>query len=652
MTTVPADIVVTLPDGSEKALAVGTTGAALARAIGPGLAKAALAIRVNDQIWDLSRPLPDRSRVAILTEKDVQALDVLRHSSAHVLATAVRQLFPHAQIGFGPPIEDGFYYDFQVPTPFTPEDLERIEARMREVVKADYPFAREEVDRAEAQRRFADDPLKLERIADLADDEVISVYTDGPFVDLCRGPHVPSTGRVKHFKLLHAAGAYWRGDERRQMLQRIYGTAWFTQDALDAYLRRLDEARKRDHRILGKQLDLFSIQEDVGPGLIFWHPNGAMIQFQLRRFIEDVVLERGYQLVYTPHVTREQLFIRSGHLPLYAENQFPAMGAGEGEAENVHYRVKPMNCPMHILIYASQQRSYRELPVRLAEVASVYRNERSGTLHGMLRVRGLTMDDAHIFLRPDQIEDEIFGVLDTVEFVLGQTFGLSYRLDLATRPADKLGDDATWDHAEAALEAALKRRGATYRLDSGGGAFYGPKIDVKFNDAIGREWQGATIQLDFQLPERFALEYTGEDNRPHRPVMIHRAIFGTLERFCGFLIEHFAGAFPLWLSPEQVRVLPISDVQGESASAAAQRLRAAGLRAHVDARTQTLNYKIRDAETHKVPYMAVVGEREAAAGTVAVRARGEGKKQVVLPVEEFARLLSEEVRTRSRVPLI
>ncbi len=599
-----AEIRVTLPDGSEKALPAGATGADLAGAIGPGLAKAALAVRVDGQVWDLARPLPDGMRVAILTDKDPQALDVLRHSSAHVLATAVRQLFPHAKIGFGPPIEDGFYYDFEVPTPFTPEDLERIEAKMREVVAADYPFVREEVDRGEAKRRFADDPLKLERIADLGPNEVISVYTDGPFVDLCRGPHVPTTGRIKYFKLLHAAGAYWRGDERRQMLQRIYGTAWFTKADLDAYLRRLEEARKRDHRILGRQLDLFSIQEDVGPGLVFWHPKGAMMQFQLRRFIEDTILERGYHLVYTPHVTREQLFLRSGHLPLYAENQFPAMGAGEGEAENVRYRVKPMNCPMHILVYASQQRSYRDLPVRLAEIANVYRNERSGTLHGMLRVRGLTMDDAHIFLRPDQIEDEIFQLLDIVELVLGKTFGLSYRLDLATRPAKKLGDDAAWDQAEQGLEQALKRRGITYRIDQGGGAFYGPKIDVKFNDAIGREWQGATIQLDYELPERFQLEYTGDDNRPHRPRAVH------------------------------------------------DRLRAAAIRSLLDERNETLNYRIRDGETHKVPYMAVVGEREAQAGTVAVRARGEGKKQVILPVDEFVRRLQEEVRTRSLSPLV
>ena len=647
-----SEIRVTLPDGSEKVLPANSTGADLARAIGPGLARAALAIRVDGQVWDLSRPLPDGMRVSILTDKDPQALDVLRHSSAHVLATAVRQLFPQAKIGFGPPIEDGFYYDFEVPTPFTPDDLERIEAKMREVAVSDYPFVREVVDRNEAKRRFTDDPLKLERIDDLGPNEVISVYTDGPFVDLCRGPHVPSTGKIKHFKLLHAAGAYWRGDERRQMLQRIYGTAWFTKDDLDAYLRRLEEARKRDHRIIGKQLDLYSIQEDVGPGLILWHPKGAMLQFQLRRFIEDVILQRGYQLVYTPHVTREQLFLRSGHLPLYAENQFPAMAAGEGEAENVHYRVKPMNCPMHILIYASQQRSYRDLPIRLAEIANVYRNERSGTLHGMLRVRGLTMDDAHVFLRPDQIEDEIFQLLDIVDLVLGKTFGLNYRLDLATRPEKKLGDDAAWDQAERALEGALKRRGATYRIDAGGGAFYGPKIDIKFHDAIGREWQGATIQLDFQLPERFQLEYTGEDNRPHRPVMIHRAIFGTIERFTGFLIEHFTGAFPLWLSPEQVRVLPISDVQLEAARNVHTRLVAAGIRSHLDERNETLNYKIRDAELHKVPYMAVVGEREAASGSVAVRARGAGKKQVVVALEEFLEKLGEEVRRKALEPLI
>ncbi len=643
---------ITLPDGSTRVLPAGATARDLAAQIGPGLAKAAIAARVNGEVRDLDRPLPDGVSVSILTDKDPQALDVLRHSAAHVLATAVRQLFPKAGIGFGPPIEDGFYYDFEVERPFGPEDLEAIENKMAEVAKADHPFVREEVSREEAKRRFKDDPLKLERIDDLGANEVISVYTDGPFVDLCRGPHVASTGKVKHFKLLHGAGAYWRGDERRQMLQRIYGTAWFTKDDLDAYLRRLEEARKRDHRVIGKALDLFSIQEDVGPGLIFWHPKGAMINFQLRRFIEDVILARGYQLVYTPHVTREQLFLRSGHLPLYAENQFPPMAAGEGESEEVKYRVKPMNCPMHILVYASQQRSYRDLPIRLAEIANVYRNERSGTLHGMLRVRGLSMDDAHIFLREDQITDEIFALLDIVDLVLGKTFGLAYRLDLATRPLKKLGDDQMWDVAERGLEDALKRRGLTYRIDHGGGAFYGPKIDVKFNDAIGREWQGATIQLDYELPERFKLEYTGTDNTAHRPVMIHRAIYGTLERFVGFLIEHFAGAFPLWLAPEQVRVLPISDGQLEAARRVAETLTQAGLRVHLDDRNDTLNYRVRDGELMKVPYLAVVGQREADNGTVAVRARGAGKKQEVLPVGDFVERLRQEVHTRSLTPLV
>ncbi len=643
-------IVLTLPDGSEKRVSPGTTSRAVAQGIGAGLARAAVAARLAGQIVELDRPLEASGAFQVLTEKDPDALYVLRHSAAHVLATAVRRLFPEAGIGFGPPIEDGFYYDFEVPRPFTPEDLEKIEAEMHRVVAADYPIEREVVDRAEAERRFRADPLKLERLREIGDGEPISVYRDGPFEDLCRGPHLANTGRLEHFKLLHAAGAYWRGDEKRQMLQRIYGTAWFSAKDLEAYVHRLEEARKRDHRILGKQLDLYSIQDLVGPGLVFWHPKGAMLQFQLRRFIEDTLLERGNQLVYTPHITREQLFLKSGHLPIYAENQFPAMAAGEGEAEDVRYRVKPMNCPGHILVYASQQRSYRDLPLRLSEIANVYRNERSGTLHGMLRVRGLTMDDGHIFLRPDQIEDEIFALLDIVELVMGQTFGLAYRLDLATRPEHKLGTDEAWEQAERALEAALKRRGATYRLDAGGGAFYGPKIDIKFDDAIGREWQGATIQLDFQLPERFQLEYTGADNKPHRPVMIHRAIYGTMERFIGFLIEHFAGAFPVWLSPEQVRVLPISDAQLEAARAFQARLKAAGLRAALDDRSDTLNYRIRDAELQKVPYMAVIGAREAEGGTVAVRVRGAGKKQEIVTQDAFLGRVADEVRTRWRGP--
>jgi threonyl-tRNA synthetase len=643
-------IQLTLPDGSVREVPRGTTGAQVAGQIGPGLAKAALAVRVNGEIRDLSRPITEPATLSILTDRDPDALGVLRHSAAHVLATAVRELFPGAGIGFGPAIDDGFYYDFQVTRPFTPEDLERIESRMREVAERDFPFVRDEVSRDEAYRRFADDPLKLERISELGDDEVISTYTDGPFTDLCRGPHVPSTGRLRHFKLLSSAGAYWRGDEKRQMLQRIYGTAWFRKEDLEAHLTRMEEARKRDHRVLGRQLDLFSIQDVVGPGLAFWHPKGARIKWLLSRMVEDDNVASGYELVYTPNISREELFYISGHLPWYAGNQYPPMAAGAGEAEDVRYRVKPMNCPMHCLIYQGQLRSYRDLPLRLSEVANVYRNEKSGTLHGLLRVRGLCMDDAHIFCTREQAEDEIFLCLDQVDRVIRQPFGFELDFEVSTRPDEKLGDDAAWDEAEAVLRRALERKGISYRIDAGGGAFYGPKIDIKFRDAIGRLWQGPTVQLDFQLPERFQLEYTGADNKPHRPVMIHRAIYGTLERFIGLLIEHFAGAFPVWLSPEQVRVLPISDHQAEVAREVTAKLKAGGLRAVLDASNETLSYRIRDAERMKVPYVAVVGQREADAGTVAVRVRGAGNKQDVMPLEQFLQRVTSEVASRALTP--
>jgi threonyl-tRNA synthetase len=641
---------VTLPDGSVRDVAPGTTARAVAEGIGAGLARAAVAAKVDGAVWDLDRPIERDVSLAILTDRDPEALEVLRHSAAHVLATAVRDLFPSAGIGFGPPIEDGFYYDFEVPRPFTPEDLERIEAKMGEVAKADYPFVREVVDRDTANRRFADDPLKLERISELGDDETISVYTDGPFTDLCRGPHIPGTGRLKHFKLLNAAGAYWRGDEKRQMLQRIYGTAWFKKEDLDAYLHRLEEARKRDHRVLGRQLDLFSISDVVGPGLVLWHPRGAMIIWLLTRAVEDDNVANGYDLVYTPNVTKEELFKISGHLPLYAANQYPPMAAGAGESEDVRYRVKPMNCPMHALIYKSQQRSYRDLPLRLSEVANVYRNEKSGTLHGLLRVRGLSMDDAHIFCTMDQVEDEIFLCLDQVDRLVRVTFGFELDFEVSTRPEERLGGDEIWDRAEAILKRALERKGIPYRIDEGGGAFYGAKIDIKFKDAIGRIWQGPTIQLDFNLPDRFELEYTGPDNRPHRPVMIHRAIYGTLERFTGNLIEHFAGAFPVWLAPEQVRVIPISDAQNEPARALAARLKGAGLRVHVDDRSETLNYRIREGEMQKVPYMAVIGQREAESDSLALRVRGAGKKQEVMPVAGFLERIAGEVRSRALAP--
>ena len=644
-------LTLTLPDGSTREVPPGTPAAEVVRSIGERLARDAVAVQIDGEVQDLAAPLRAGGRFRVLTERDPEALAVLRHSAAHVLATAVRRLRPDAKIGFGPAIEDGFYYDFEVREPFTPEDLQAFEAEMRRVAQEKYPFVREEVSADDARRRFADDPLKLERIADFSADEVISTYTDGPFVDLCRGPHVPDTSRVKHFKLLNTAGAYWRGDERRQMLQRIYGTAWFRKEDLDAYLRRIEEAKRRDHRVLGKHLDLFSIQEASGPGLVFWHPRGALVRWLLTRAVEDDNVRNGYELVYTPNITREELFRISGHIPLYESNQYPPMAAGAGEDEDVRYRVKPMNCPMHALIYRSQQRSYRDLPLRLSEVANVYRNEKSGTLHGLLRVRGLSMDDAHIFCTLDQAEDEIFLCLDQIERIIRQTFGLELEFELSTRPVEKLGDDAAWDRAEAVLRQALARRGIEFREDVGGGAFYGPKIDVKFKDAIGRTWQGPTIQLDFQLPERFGLEYTGPDNRPHRPVMIHRAIYGTLERFTGMLIEHFAGAFPTWLAPEQVRVIPISEDVIDAAAHVSRRLKDAGIRTHLDSRSETLNYRVREAEVLKVPYMAVVGKREAEAGTVALRVRGAGKKQEILPVADLVERLRSEIAARALAPL-
>jgi len=642
-------ISITLPDGSSKRLPRGSSAGDVAAAIGPGLARAAVAARVNGLLTDLSAPLPDGAEVAIVTrsDEDPDALYVLRHSAAHALATAVRERYPGAGIGFGPPIDDGFYYDFEVPAPFTPEDLEEIERAMAEVAGADDPFERREVTRDEALELFADDPLKLERLDEIPEGEAISVYRNGPFLDLCRGPHAPRTGEIRHFRILNAAGAYWRGDERRQMLQRIYGTAFYSREALKAYITRLEEARKRDHRKLGRELDLFSIQDEIGPGLVCWHPKGARVQLELRRWIEDLQEAHGYEFVYTPHVSSEALFRRSGHLPNYAENMYPRMEGEDGEA----FRVKPMNCPGHITIYAAQPRSYRDLPVRLSEVANVYRYERSGTLHGLLRVRMLTMDDGHVFCTPDQIEDEIFICLKLVDIVM-TTLGLDYRFDLSTRPdGDKrIGGDEVWDVAEGALRDALERGGLDYELDEGGGAFYGPKIDIKYKDAIGREWQGATIQLDFNLPDRFELEYMGTDNKPHRPVMIHRAIFGTLERFTGVLIEHFAGAFPPWLAPVQVRVLPITDAHAPAAEEIRDRLAAEGLRVELDARSDTLGYRIRDGELQKVPYLLVVGDREIEAGTVAVRTRGADRKQEVVPLDDFITRIRARVSTRSLEP--
>jgi threonyl-tRNA synthetase len=641
---VSESIKVTLPDGSVRDVPAGTTPRAVAESIGPGLARAALAAKVDGAVRDLDRPLEDDTRLAILTERDPEALDVLRHSAAHVLATAVRDIFPGAGIGFGPPIEDGFYYDFEVPRPFTPEDLEKIEARMSEVAKADYPFVREVVDRTEANRRFADDPLKLERISELGDDETITVYTDGPFTDLCRGPHVPATGRLKHFKLLHAAGAYWRGDERRQMLQRIYGTAWFRKEDLDAYLHRLEEARKRDHRRVGRELDLFMFHPSA-PGAVFWTERGTTVYNLLVDFVRERQA-RAFKEIKTPLMYNKMLWELSGHWGKYRENMFMVINKETGEADA---SLKPMNCPSHYLLYSARKHSYRELPLRYVTFDVLHRNEVTGALSGLTRVRQFAQDDCHVFLTEGQIVDEVRFLMD---FILGyyRTFGLEARLKFATRPEVRIGSDEMWDRAEGALRGALEATGMPYELKPGDGAFYGPKIDFDVTDSIGRSWQLGTIQLDYAAPERFDLTYVGEDNTEHRPVVIHRAVSGSFERFIAILIEHFAGAFPVWLAPEQVRVIPISDAQTEAAGRLADRLRAAGIRVHVDDRSETLNYRIRDGEVWKVPYMAVVGQREAESDSLALRVRGAGKKQDVMPVEQFVARVTEEVRTRALAP--
>ena len=630
----------TLPDGKIVELPDGATAFDLAASIGPGLAKAAVAAVVDGEVVELSRPLPSECAVRLLTDRDPEALAVLRHSAAHILATAVREVVPGAGIGFGPAIDEGFYYDFDVPTPFTPEQVQEFERRMAEVASEDQPFERQVVTKDEAAELFADDPLKLERLSEFDDQEVITVYRNGPFLDLCRGPHVPSTARLKHFKLLNAAGAYWRGDENRQMLQRIYGTAFFKKGDLEDHLHRLEEAKKRDHRVVGKHLDLFSIQEEVGPGLVLWHPNGGRVRHHIEDFLKKTLIEHGYELVFTPHITNEELYRISGHLDVFDAGLFPAM-----DDEGQRFRMKPMNCPHHFMIFRSQTHSYRDLPLRYAELGTCYRYERSGTLHGMLRVRSFTQDDAHIFIREDQIEEEYNRLLDLEDYLL-KVFGYEYRIALSTRPEKAIGDPAVYDAATERLGVMLRERGVDFEIDEGGGAFYGPKVDILVTDALGREWQGGTFQLDFLMPERFGLEYVGADNQRHPVVVIHRTLLGSMERFVGGLIEHYGGAFPLWMAPEQVRILPVSEPSVESALSLVDELKAAGIRASLDDR-DTLGYRIRSGETHKVPYLGVVGEREAEAGTVAVRKRGADKKQEVMDRSEFIERLAEEVRTKA-----
>ena len=581
--------------------------------------------------------------VKSLTQEEQTLFDTryrLRHSAAHIMADAVVRLFPNAKVAIGPPTDDGFYYDFDVDRPFTPEDLERIEVIMMETIASDTPFELEEVSREDAKRIFAGQPFKQELIDAIPEDEAITTYRNGEFLDLCEGPHAASTGAVPAVKLLTVAGAYWRGDERNPMLQRIYGTAWESAEALDEHLTRLEEAAKRDHRKLGRELDLFSTSEAVGPGLIIWHPKGARVRALIEDHWRQEHLSHDYDLVYSPHIGKADLWRTSGHLDFYRESMFDSM-----VVDGQEYFAKPMNCPFHIQVYENAKRSYRELPIRLAEMGTVYRFERSGVLHGLMRVRGFTQDDAHIFCLPEQVEDEVIGVLDFTFDLLGAFGFTEFDIYLSTKPEKAVGDDASWDHATESLRRALDRRNLDYEVDEGGGAFYGPKVDIKIRDAIGRSWQCTTVQFDFNLPERFDMVYVGQDGAEHRPYMVHRALLGSLERFFGVLLEHHGGAFPVWLAPVQAMIIPIADRHLEFAEQVKAQLAAAGFRAAIDGRNERMNAKIRDAQLQKVPYMLVVGDREAEANAAAVRLRN-GENPGAMPVAEVVARLQADVQAK------
>jgi threonyl-tRNA synthetase len=657
-------IAIHLPDGAIREVPAGTTPFDIANDISPRLAAASVVARLTpltgaakkigtdeepseaamyaaedgaaSRLVDLATPLIADTKLELVREQDAEALKVVRHSAAHVMATAVLELFPETKLGHGPATDAGFFYDFYREKRFTPEDLAAIEKKMAEVVARDEKFVHEYEPREQALAEFEKDGdfMKTHFVTKFTEPgSEVSFYRNGHFVDFCRGPHVPSTGRVKAFKVLSLAGAYWLGDEKNPQLQRVYGTAFFSQKALDEHFARLEEAEKRDHRVLGKQLDLFSIQEIAGAGLIFWHPKGGIIRKIMEDWMRDECLRRGYSLVFTPHVMRRELWKISGHEGFYSGNMYTPM-----ELDDAEYRLKPMNCPGHILIYKNSPKSYRDLPVRLAELGNVYRYERSGTMHGLLRVRGFTQDDAHIFCTPGQIEDEVVACIDFAEAVL-KTFGFKeFKVELSTwDPNDRAhyaGSDDNWNLAVGGLKRALDRKGIAYKTIPGEAAFYGPKIDVKLVDVLGRLWQLSTVQFDFNLPARFELEYVGEDGERHQPVMVHRALFGSVERFFGVLIEHYAGAFPLWLAPVQVGLVPISERHHEYAKKVEAELKAAGLRVEVDDRNEKMNGKIRDFANLKTPYILVFGDKEEAAGSVSVRTRGKGD-QGTLPLSEF-----------------
>lgn len=632
---------ITFPDGSTREFQGGATFNDVALSISEGFARKALAAQVGEDQYDLAATVPGDCSVTFLTFDDDAGKHVYWHSSAHVMAAAVKRLFPSAKVAIGPAIAEGFYYDFDVDTPFTDEDLEKIEAEMKVVVSENASFVREVIGRQDAVERFAgeQEPYKKELAEDIADDTVSLYHLDG-FTDLCRGPHVPSAGRIKAFKLLSVAGAYWRGDEKNQMLQRIYGISFPDKKMLKKHLAWLEEVKKRDHRVLGAKLDLFSVDEEIGPGLILWHQNGSTIRQVIEDFWRAEHRRRGYQLVFTPHIASERIYQASGHLMNYAENMYSPM-----DIDGTPYYVKPMNCPGHIKIFKSRMRSYRDLPIRLCELGTVYRYERSGVLHGMLRVRGFTQDDSHIFCTQEQAVDEVLGVLDFVTKIM-ETFGYEFTAYLSTRPEKSLGDDESWESATSALKTALEKADLDYILDPGEGVFYGPKIDIKLKDALGRMWQGPTIQVDFNLANRFDVNYIGADGDEHRVVMIHRVVLGSLERFVGGLIEHYGGAFPVWLAPVQVVVMPITDAQHEYAAGLVDRLRAEGLRVEFDSRNEKVNRKIRDAEEMKIPYMLVAGAREAENGTVSVRQHGKGDTGV-FPFEEICTGIVRKDRERT-----
>ena len=635
---------ITLPDGTRKQVPAGCTVREALTPEGGRLDAKVLAAKINGEPMDLSRPLEQDATIEPLTFESAEGREVYRHSSTHIMAQAVKEVFPTAQLTIGPALDDGFYYDFAFDRPFTPEDLEKIEARAIEIMKRGLTVTRSELSKQDAIKFFQErgEGYKVELINSFDDASPISLYRQGEFVDLCRGPHLPTTGYVGAFKLLSTGGAYWRGDERNPMLQRVYGTSFPTKKELDAHLAKLEEIKRRDHRKLGKELDLITIQDEIGPGLVLWHPKGSLIRLLIENFWREQHIKDGYDLVYSPHVARLDLWKTSGHVDYYRENMFASM-----KLEGSEYQLKPMNCPFHIMIYKSHMRSYRDLPIRYGELGTVYRYERTGVLHGLLRVRGFTQDDAHLFCRPDQIEAEVSRVLDFTFFVLG-TFGFTeFEVYLSTRPEKSVGSEENWTIATNALEAALKSRGVAYEVDPGEGVFYGPKIDIKIKDVLGRSWQCSTVQVDFNNPERFKLAYTGEDGKAHQPIMIHRALMGSIERFFGILIEHYAGAFPTWLAPVQAVVLTITDNQQEFAAKIVSTLKNHGFRVEADIRNEKIGFKIREAEKNKIPYMLVVGDKEVQSGMVSVRGRS-GANHGSLPIEAFLELLRTDANQTLR----